>query len=555
MGKHKRIGQLLIEDGAITEQQLTDCLERQRENHQPLGEILIENGLIDEKQLVMAIGRQLGLKYIEIHQTTIDEEAIHKISETVARKYLVIPISLSDHVLTVAISDPLNLSIIDDLHILTSYDIEVVVGDRKDIEWAINRYYFPQQSNKFVNENEQVKRSEEDRLLEEHKEDGPTILFVHSMISKGLAMSVSDIHIEPHEKEVIIRYRIDGILYDTLIVPANLEFSVISRLKIMANLHITEKRKPQDGGFHLNVDGRSVDVRMSTIPTIFGEKVVLRLLEKEQIIEIDQLGFLPDHLAMLRDILKFPHGIVLITGPTGSGKTTTLYAMLNEINNLEKNIVTIEDPVEYVLPRINQTQINFKTGITFASGLRTMLRQDPDIIMVGEIRDEETAKVAVQAALTGHLVLSTLHTNTAIGSFYRLLNMGIEPYLLSSSLKGMISQRLVRKVCSKCKEEVEIDQSVFERLGLLDQFKDSSFVKGKGCFHCQQTGYRGRLGVQEVIKVDDEMRVFINRNAAEEVATQLLKNKQDYRSIIEDGMIKASRGLTSVEEVLRILYQ
>ena len=288
------------------------------------------------------------------------------------------------------------------------------------------------------------------------------------MISKALVMGASDIHIEPHEKEVIVRYRIDGVLYDIMTVPNHLKEAVVSRLKIMANLHITEKRKPQDGGFHMNIIERTLDVRMSTITTLFGEKVVLRLFEKENVYNLGELGFSESNLTKLRKMIQAPHGIILVTGPTGSGKTTTLYAILNELNSKEKNIVTIEDPIEYVLPRINQTQINPKAGVTFSSSLRTILRQDPDIIMVGEIRDEETAKIAVQASLTGHLVISTLHTNTALGSIQRLLNMGIEPYLLASSIKGIMAQRLVRKICPVCKTEIQVEPKVIERNFVLN---------------------------------------------------------------------------------------
>ena len=427
-------------------------------------------------------------QFVNLRQLSVTEEALNTITEDVAKHYQVLPIKIQDNILTIAIPDPLNLTLIDDLSLLTGYAIEVVVALKRDIEWGINRYYVPDKDLQHPVEKEEAEELYTDL---ETAYDGPAITFVESMISKAIVMGASDIHIEPHENDMIVRFRIDGILYDIMTVPESMKDAVVSRLKVMAKLNITEKRKPQDGSFHMEVLDRSLDVRMSTLATLFGEKVVLRLLDKESVFRLEELGFLHENLEKVHKMLQYPHGIILVTGPTGSGKTTTLYAMLNQINTEGKNIVTIEDPVEYVLPRINQTQINPKAGITFASSLRSILRQDPDIIMVGEIRDK-TAKIAVQAALTGHLVLSTLHTNTALGSLQRLINMGIEPYLLASSIKGIMAQRLVRKICPKCKTEIRVEPQVVERNFAIEKLDHPPrFFRGEGCIHCQHSGYRG----------------------------------------------------------------
>lgn len=552
MRHHKPLGELLIDSNLISEEDVVAGIQKQKELGKPLGEILIEEGLISEEQLIQSLGQQLGFPFVNLRQISISDEAMKTITEEIAKRYQVVPIKLDKRTLTIAIADPLNMTVIDNLSLLTGYKIDVVVATKRDIEWSINRYYVPQK------EEGQLTSAEEEEtspLDFEEENDGPTISFVVSMISKALVMGASDIHIEPHEKEVIVRYRIDGVLYDIMTVPNHLREAVVSRLKIMANLHITEKRKPQDGGFHMNIIERKLDVRMSTITTLFGEKVVLRLLEKENVYNLGELGFSESNLIKLRKMIQAPHGIILVTGPTGSGKTTTLYAILNELNSKEKNIVTIEDPIEYVLPRINQTQINPKAGVTFSSSLRTILRQDPDIIMVGEIRDEETAKIAVQASLTGHLVISTLHTNTALGSVQRLLNMGIEPYLLASSLKGMMSQRLVRKICPVCKTEIQVEPKVIERNFVLNN-QDSvpTFYKGTGCFHCQQSGYRGRLGVHEVIDVDDQLISLINQGALESEMKSALISEGQYHSLADDCLQKVNQGLTTLEEVLRVIY-
>lgn len=555
MGKYTRIGQILVNEKVINEKDLEHCLKIQKISGDPLGQIFINEGLIDEEQFLRVLGKQLDISYVDLHQKNISENALKEINEDLAKRYQIIPIEFENDTLTVAISDPLNMSVIDDLFMLTNYDIKIVIATKKDIDWAINCFYLPKDNKAKIDEFKKTTPKKTDVLQDEDFSDAPTIIFVKSLIKKAVAMNASDIHIETHEKDMVVRYRIDGVLHDIMSFSDQMKETTISRLKVMANMRIIEKRKPQDGSFHMKVNGRTLDVRMSTIPTMFGEKVVLRLLEKDNVHKLSELGFRHSNLSLLRQLINLPHGIILITGPTGSGKSTTLYAALNEINNLDKNIVTIEDPIEYVLPRVNQIQINPPAGLTFASGLRSILRQDPDIIMVGEIRDEETAKIAVQAALTGHLVLSTLHTNTAIGSVYRFLNMGIEPYLLAASIKGVISQRLVRNICPHCKTEITIEADVLKRIGTASEFNSSNtFYKGVGCFKCQNSGYKGRMGIQEVIKIDDELSSLINKRVSEHELKNVLAGKSWYVPLADDGIQKAREGYTTLEEVIRVVY-
>jgi len=552
---HHPIGKLLLSANLISESDLIRCLHIQRETGEKLQDIVVKEGLITEEQLVKLLAEQMGFPYVDLRRTEVEEEALKIINEDTAKRNTIFPISVEGNVLTIATSDPLNMSVMDDLYLITGYEMNVVVSTTSDIEWAINRYYLPEGNKPATPEEDQG--PEETKILELDEVDeqnAPAITLTQSIITKAVARKASDIHIEQHEKEMIVRYRIDGVLHDIMVIPESLRAAVVSRLKIMANLSITEKRKPQDGGFHIKIDQHLLDVRMSTLPTLFGEKIVLRLLYKENIFKLEQLDFSPENLQMVKKAIKFPYGIMLVTGPTGSGKTTTLYSVLHELNTLEKNIVTVEDPVEYVLPRINQIQINPRAGLTFASGLRSILRQDPDIVMVGEIRDEETARIAVQAALTGHFVFSTLHTNTALGSFYRLLNMGVEAYLLAASLKAMIAQRLVRRICPECKKEVEIQKQVLERIGIMDSpFAPEKFYWGSGCFHCQNTGYQGRVAIQEVILVDEELSDLMSREAPEHEMLEALKNK-NFHSLFDDGVKKLAQGLTTVEEFLRVVY-
>lgn len=551
---HHPIGKLLLSANLISESDLIRCMQIQRETGEKFREIVVKEGLVTEEQIVQLLAEQMGFPYIDLRRAEVQEEALKIINEDTAKRNTIFPVSVENHVLTIATADPLNMSVMDDLYLITGYEMNVVVATSKDIEWAINRYFLPQGQKTLQEEPEGPEETKILELDEIDDQSAPAITLTQSIIEKAVARKTSDIHIEQHEKDMVVRYRIDGVLHDIMVIPENLRPAVISRLKIMANLAITEKRKPQDGGFHLKIDQHLLDVRMSTLPTLFGEKIVLRLLYKENIFKLEQLNFSPENLQMVKKAIKFPYGIMLVTGPTGSGKTTTLYSVLHELNTLEKNIVTVEDPVEYVLSRINQIQINPRAGLTFASGLRSILRQDPDIVMVGEIRDEETAKIAVQAALTGHLVLSTLHTNTALGSLYRLLNMGVEAYLLAASLKAMIAQRLVRRICPECKKEVQIQKEVLDRVGIMKSpYAPEKFYWGSGCFHCQNTGYQGRVAIQEVIVVDEELSELISRAAPEQEMLDALERK-NFDSLFDDGVKKIAQGLTTLEEFLRVVY-
>lgn len=550
---HHPIAKLLLSANLISESDLIRCLQIQKETGDKFGDIVVREGYVSEEKILQLLSEQMGFPIIDLRRVEIQEDALKIISEDTAKRNAIFPVSVKEHTLTIATSDPLNMSVMDDLYLITGYEMDVVVAPKRDIEWAINRYYLPQGQK----EKEPENRVEEKPLLEledVEEQSAPAIILVQSIITKAVVRKTSDIHIEQHERDMVVRYRIDGVLHDIMVIPEDLRPAVVSRLKIMANLHITEKRKPQDGGFHIKVENHLLDVRMSTLPTLFGEKIVLRLLYKENIFKVEELNLSPENLEKVKQSIRFPYGIMLVTGPTGSGKTTTLYSVLQELNTLDKNIVTVEDPVEYVLPRINQIQINPKAGLTFASGLRSILRQDPDIVMVGEIRDEETAKIAVQAALTGHLVLSTLHTNTALGSLYRLLNMGVEAYLLAASLKAMMAQRLVRRICTECKKEITISQEVLDRIGILkSKYAPEKFYAGSGCFHCNNTGYRGRIAIQEVIVVDDELSELIGREAPEQEMEEALE-KKDFDTLFDDGVRKVSQGLTTVEEFIRVIY-
>ncbi len=563
MSQHLLLGEILLQEKLITEEDLQRTLAKHKQTMQPLGQILLEEGLLSEEQLLQALARQMGISLVDLHRIEINEKALHRIDEKIAKRYGVLPIDIDQNSLTVAVSDPMNMLVIDDLFLITGLSIKVVVAPQKEIEWGINRYYLPGENSSGGHDSAtnlaDAKKGEDTATTGLSGEEAiitsePVLSFVHSVISKAVARRASDIHIEQYEKDTIVRYRIDGVLHDMMTIPHDLKAGVISRLKIMANMQITEKRRPQDGGFHFTVDQKELDVRLSTMPTIFGEKMVLRLLFKENIFHLEELGFSPQNLERLRNAIHYQSGMILVTGPTGSGKTTTLYAILSELNNLEKNIITLEDPVEYVLPRINQIQVNPKAGLTFASGLRTILRQDPDIIMVGEIRDEETARIAVQASLTGHLVLSTLHTNSAIGSYSRLMHMGIEPYLLASSLRGMVAQRLVRRICPECKTKSKPDDELLKNIRIIDPDRlPQTVYRGTGCFVCQNTGYLGRIAVQEVIPVENELRSLISRGASED-EIKLFVEANSFSSLIEDGLTKVREGLTTLEEFLRVIH-
>ncbi|HBT49628.1 MAG TPA: type II secretion system protein GspE, partial [Caldanaerobacter subterraneus] len=465
----KKLGELLVEVGLITEEQLKHAMEVQSKTGEKLGKVLTKLGYVTENQILEALEFQLGIPHVDLQKYYIDPEVAKLVPESVAKRHLLIPVKKSEDGLYVAMADPLNIFALDDVRIITKQNVKPLIASESSILKAIDRIYGKEQAEKAAQEFKKEFKEEESLPQEvlEEIQNAPAVRFVNSIIEQAVKSRASDIHIEPTEKDLRIRFRIDGQLTEAMRTIKSTHAPVVTRIKIMANMNIAERRLPQDGRFDFTVSGRTVDVRVSSLPTVFGEKIVLRLLDKENFVMTkEQLGFDEEDLPLFDKLIKRPNGIVLLTGPTGSGKTTTLYAMLRELNKPNVNIITVEDPVEYSLEGINQVQVNEKAGLTFATALRSILRQDPDIIMIGEIRDTETAEIAIRAAITGHLVLSTLHTNNAAGAITRLIDMGIEPYLVASSVVGVIAQRLARKVCDNCKVPYKASKEEKEILGI-----------------------------------------------------------------------------------------
>ena len=556
--KNVLLGDFLVEQGLITEDQLKKALKHQKKAGKLLGRSLIELGFIGEEELIKALSEQLGVQYVSLRNYQVDPKVINLVPEELARTYQVVPLFAIENDLTVAMANPLDVLAIDALSRATGMKILPVVCSEDEIREAIDHYY----GSSTLAEAIQSLGDEEgpggnghdeqitEQALRREAEEGPIVRLVNSILEQAVYEGASDIHIEPLENRVRVRYRVDGVLHQVHSAPKNAQLALVSRLKILANLNIAERRLPQDGRFRMIMQGRRVDFRVSTLPSTHGEKVVLRILDRKENVTLEQLGLEPDELDKIRGLLNKAHGIVLVTGPTGSGKTTTLYSALQELDREALNIVTLEDPVEYELEGITQSQVNPKIGLTFASGLRSILRQDPDVVMVGEIRDRETAEIAIHAALTGHLVLSTLHTNDSAGAMTRLVDMGIEPYLISSSVVGVVAQRLVRKICSNCAEQFKPSKALVTSLG-LPLNADYTFARGKGCNACKQTGYKGRVGIYEILVTNDEIRDLVLQNApATAIAAAARENGM--RTLREAGLRKVMQGLTTVEEVLRV---
>ncbi len=544
----KRLGDLLAESGLITQEQLQEALEEQKKNRQRLGDVLIQKGYITEQQLIEVLEFQLGIPHINLFKLPIDPAIVRLIPEALARRYQAIPVRKDGNKLLVAMVDPLDYYCLEDLRMVTGFSIQPAICTREEMGRAIARYYGLQES--MENLLQEVRDEEEIVEQEIMNEDSPVVRLVNQMLQQAVQLQASDIHIDPQESRVQIRYRIDGELRTERILARSMLGMIVARIKIMADLNIAERRLPQDGRFKMQVDFKTIDLRVSTLPTIHGEKVVLRILDLHSgVKELEKLHFQESNLSLVKSMIERPYGMILVTGPTGSGKTTTLYSALFRLNRENVNIITVEDPVEYQLEGINQVQVNPATGLTFAAGLRSILRQDPNIIMVGEIRDNETAGIAVRASLTGHLVLSTIHTNDAVSTITRLKDMGIEPYLIASSLLGVISQRLVRSICSECKESyepTEQERIYLERRGV----EIKRLYRGKGCGVCNKTGYRGRLAIHEVLAIDDELRRMISGGATQEELRQASK-KKGMIPLVRDGLHKAEMGLTTLQEVIR----
>lgn len=554
----KKMGDYLIERKMITPRQLSAALKEQKETGEKLGRILVKRGILTEQQIIEALEFVLGVPHVQISKIKIDPDAVKLISPQLIRLHKILPISVEKNQITLAMADPLNHQALDDVRMATGINVVPVLAGEKEMDTAIRQYLaFQLDPNieRILNELKQdgkvVNSTQKDHRDLRIKDDAPIIRIVNSIIIQAVQGRSSDIHIEPQEDGARVRFRIDGELFAVLTLPILSMAAIVSRIKIMSGMDIAEKRIPQDGRFRLNIEKREVDFRVSTMPVVHGEKVVIRILDRvNTLTRVNQLGLSSNNLEYILSLCQRPHGMVLVTGPTGSGKTTTLYSILNEVNSADRNIITLEDPVEYTLSGINQVQINPKAGLTFANGLRSILRQDPDIIMVGEIRDQETAALAVQAALTGHLVLSTLHTNSAASTIARMIDMGIEKYLLSNSLAGIISQRLVRQLCKSCRRNYILDAETANRLGIPEE-SGREFFRPQGCNMCRQLGYQGRIALHEIIVMGSQMRELVNQSASSENVLEQAAMDEGMITIKQDGINKAQQGLTSLEEVMK----
>ncbi|MEJ5299738.1 MAG: type IV-A pilus assembly ATPase PilB [Thermodesulforhabdaceae bacterium] len=563
VGASKRLGQLLIEESLISKEQLQEALNEQMRSRERLGAILIKKGFINATDLAVALAKQLKLPLVNPLKINIPDEIQNLILQETAEKYQAVPFGLTGNVLHVATSDPTNRLMADDLRFLTQKAIKIHVAPENAIKQILE--HRKASSNDSLDEAlrllsddiELTTEGPEDLDLAEiqgEAGDAPVVKLVNSLLTDAIRKKASDIHIEPYEKTLRIRYRIDGILYEIMRPPVKYKNAISSRIKIMSNLDIAERRLPQDGRIKAKILGKEIDFRVSCLPTIFGEKVVLRILDKSSLqLDMTELGFEPDQLDAFKRAIYQPYGMVLVTGPTGSGKTTTLYSALMELNKTERNISTVEDPVEYNLPGINQVQVHEAIGLTFAAALRAFLRQDPDIIMVGEIRDYETAEIAVKAALTGHLVLSTLHTNDAPSTITRLINMGVEPFLVASALNLALAQRLVRKLCNQCKVVNDaITPDILLDIGVPEHWIESGFTcfSARGCVACNNTGYRGRVALYEVMPIHDELQELILANApAAEIKKEAIR--LGMKTLRMSGLNKVREGITSIDEVMR----
>jgi len=544
----KSLEEYLIRENYLTKNDLEKVKGIQLKTDKRLDEVLVEEGFMTESEMTEILATAAGVPSVNLNKLYISPDVIQLVPEYLARKHLALPIKKDGNTLFLALSDPFNILAIDDIKLATNFNIQVVIASKKEIQKAIDTYYKLYDSSKTYKIMEMS--YEGDGL--EAAETAPVIKLVNTIIQQAIKKNASDIHIEPQEKNVRVRYRLDGELVEIMLINKTLHQPILSRIKLMAGMDIAKKRCFQDGSFHLTVDNHIIDIRVSTIPTVNGEKAVLRLLNRNRfLLNLEQLGFNEKQINSIYKMLNIPYGMILVCGPTGSGKTTTLYSMLNYINKPNKNIVTLEDPIEFALPGINQVQINPQVGLTFADGLRAILRQDPNIIMVGEIRDQETANIAIRAALTGHLVFSTLHTNNASGAIVRMLDMGVESYLLASCLVGIIAQRLVRKICPRCKEEYLPSESEKAFLGVNSE--KIRLLKGKGCNFCNHTGYSGRTVVGEIVYLHSAHRRLISKRAPLQQLDRVSR-KLGYRNIKQNGIDLVYKGITTVEELMALIY-
>lgn len=552
----KRLGEILIDAGKLTREQLEDALALQKKSGKMLGKVLVIENFVTQQDILDAFREQLGISSIDLEKTEIDRNACLVIPENIARRHNLIPVKVRNNTVIVAMADPLNYFALDDIRIFSGMEVEPIIAQETAIETAINKYYTTQKAIKALEEynRDQVAQKKDDEILTEDIDDtdsAPVVKLVNSIIEQAIRNRASDIHIEPFGDTVRVRYRIDGILYENMKLDSKILGTIVTRIKVSSGMNIAEKRAPQDGRMSFKLEVKNYDLRTSIVRTIHGEKVVIRVVDKDaMLISKDMLGFLPGDEARFEKLLASPFGMIIVTGPTGSGKTTTLYSAVKELNSTEVNIITVEDPVEGKIEGINQIQIAPKSGLDFATILRSILRQDPDIILIGEVRDSETAQIAIKAAVTGHLVLTTLHTNDAIGSIYRFVNMGVEKYMVASALVGVVAQRLIKKICKNCRIEYEpTDDEI--RILELNTSGPIKLSKGKGCPYCSNTGYRGRIGVYEVLHMTKEMREMINGGATEEELRRMAEY-QGMKSLRDNTKELVLQGVTTIKECIRV---
>jgi len=563
----KTLGEILREKGWATDEQIEECAQAAREEGGVLGGVLVARGYITEQQLVHALAEQAGMEVIDLDAIQIPPDVIDRVSLSIAEVYRIVPVKFEDGVLTVAMADPLHVQALDDLRFMLNCEVEGVVASEAAVERAISKYYAGQRESveQLIRDIEESREeltydiqygqqstSIDIEQLQEMANSMPVVKLLNLILLQAIKDQSSDIHFEPFEDEFKVRYRVDGVLYEMMPPPRHLALAITSRIKVMSNLDIAETRLPQDGRIELNMGGNPVDLRISTLPCLHGESVVMRVLDRSVVsLDLDRLGLREDEVKVVKSLIDKPHGIILCTGPTGSGKTTTLYSMLNYANDVGIKIITTEDPVEYDLEGIMQCQINEEIGVTFAKCLRSILRQDPDKILVGEIRDLETAQIAIQASLTGHIVLSTLHTNDAPTTITRLVDLGVPPFLICATLEAVIAQRLVRTICTHCKTQYEPSAESLASIGLTpDDLEGKNFCYGKGCQHCNNTGYRGRIAIFEILTMSDTIRELVMKNESANTLRAVAR-QEGMRTLRESGLLHIYDGITTIEEVVR----
>jgi type IV pilus assembly protein PilB len=548
------LGQLLVKAGVVSEKQLADAVEVHRATGSPLGRVLVDLGYATQGAVLSVMATQIGIEYIDFGEKRPEPAAVAIVPKELALRYTLMPIAIRDDILVVAMADPQNVLALDDVRIITKREIKPAISTKDDILAAIDEYYKVAEQSDMdgLFSGEEIGDDELNQLTDVTSE-APAVKLVNYIIQKAVADRASDIHVEPQEHDLRVRFRIDGVLHEIMRSPKSIQTSIISRFKIMAEMDIAESRKPQDGHCAVTVGTTKLDFRVSTLPTVYGERVVLRILRKDSILlRLEDLGFLPSSLERFEGSFKKPYGAILVTGPTGSGKSTSLYAAINVLNDPARHIITAEDPVEYRLPGVNQCQINTKSGLTFSRALRSFLRCSPDVILVGEIRDQETAQIAIESALTGHLVLSTLHTNDAAGAVTRLIEMGVEPFLVSSAVDCVLAQRLARKLCKDCKVEWAPKPQVLIEAGYSADNLPKTVFKAGGCKKCGNTGYRGRLGVHEVLMMSEEIsKLCVDESTSEDIRQVAIN--QGMLTLRQDGLEKVRLGQTSIEEVVRVI--